>query len=283
MPGGNHSRFARGLADGHPYLSDGDGDFDLAVGGFFTVNRVYANVDGELTSAWVPMGPASEAGTRSLAWGDWDGDGDDDVGVFRVDVFYLDANGNGRWDGAAGGDLQIPFGELGDTPIVGDWDGDGDDDVGVHRGREFLLDGNGDGVYEDGVDPRYRFGIKGDTPLAGDWDGDGISTPGLYRQSDGFFYARDSNTQGPADTECFAGNPQDVPLSGDWDGDGDDNLGIYRPSEQMFYLFTTTCTGSPMGAAQISFLFGTRRLGRNGCSVNRQLGESSDEWEILSR
>jgi hypothetical protein len=34
------------------------------------------------------------------------------------------------------------------------------------------------------------------------------------------------------------------------------NLGIYRPLEQMFYLFTTTCTGTPMGAAQISFLFG---------------------------
>ena len=39
-------------------------------------------------------------------------------------------------------------------------------------------------------------------------------------------------------------------------GDGDDNLGIYRPSEQKFYLFTTSCANAPMGAAQISFLFG---------------------------
>jgi predicted outer membrane repeat protein len=102
----------------------------------------------------------------------------------------------------------------------------------------------------------FFYGNPVDLPIAGDWDGDGDATPGLYRQSDGFFYARNSNTQGPADAACFAGDPSDVPVVGDWDGDGDDNLGIYRPSEQMFYLFTITCTGSPMGAAQISFLFG---------------------------
>jgi len=107
-----------------------------------------------------------------------------------------------------------------------------------------------------GVVTSFFYGNPGDLPIAGDWDGDGIATPGLFRQSDGFFYARNTNTQGPADAECFAGNPADIPIAGDWDGDGDDNLGIYRPSEQVFYLFTSTCTGSPMGAAQISFLFG---------------------------
>jgi parallel beta-helix repeat protein len=102
----------------------------------------------------------------------------------------------------------------------------------------------------------FLYGNPGDLPILGDWDGDGTATPGLYRQSDGFFYSRNSNTTGIADAECFAGDPSDVPIAGDWDGDGDDNLGIYRPSEQMFYLFTSTCTGAPMGAAQISFLFG---------------------------
>jgi hypothetical protein len=107
-----------------------------------------------------------------------------------------------------------------------------------------------------GVVATFGYGNPGDLPIAGDWDGDGTSTPGLYRQSDGFFYSRNSNSTGIADAECFAGDPADIPISGDWDGDGDDNLGIYRPSQQMFYLFTTTCTGSPMGASQISFLFG---------------------------
>jgi CSLREA domain-containing protein len=107
-----------------------------------------------------------------------------------------------------------------------------------------------------GVVSTFGFGNPGDLPIAGDWDGDGVATPGLYRQSDGFFYSRNSNSTGIADVECFAGNPEDVPVVGDWDGDGDDNLGIYRPSVQMFFLFTSSCTGTPMGGAQISFLFG---------------------------
>jgi CSLREA domain-containing protein len=107
-----------------------------------------------------------------------------------------------------------------------------------------------------GVVTSFFYGNPVDLPISGDWDGDGDATPGLYRQSDGFFYARNSNSQGVADNSCFAGDPSDIPLSGDWDGDGDDNLGIYRPSEQKFYLFTITCTGTPMGAAQIVLAFG---------------------------
>ena len=128
----------------------------------------------------------------------------------------------------------------------------GDDSVGlvdVAQGMWHLRD-------PSGAITSFWYGNPGDLPIAGDWDGDGDATPGLYRQSDGFFYSRNSNTTGIADDECFAGNPEDIPVVGDWDGDGDDNLGIYRPSEQKFYLFTITCTGAAMGAAQIEFLFG---------------------------
>ncbi|MCB1247551.1 MAG: hypothetical protein KDB69_09820, partial [Acidimicrobiia bacterium] len=41
----------------------------------------------------------------------------------------------------------------------------------------------------------FYFGNPGDLPFMGDWDGDGEATPGLYRQSDGFVYVRDTNTQ----------------------------------------------------------------------------------------
>jgi hypothetical protein len=121
--------------------------------------------------------------------------------------------------------------------------------VDVSQGMWHLRDSSG-------AITSFWYGNPGDLPIAGDWDGDGVATPGLYRQSDGFFYSRNSNSTGIADAECFAGNPEDVPVVGDWDVDGDDNLGIYRPSEQKFYLFTITCTGSPMGAAQIELLFG---------------------------
>ncbi len=103
---------------------------------------------------------------------------------------------------------------------------------------------------------RFTYGNPGDVPVVGDWDGDGDQTAGMYRQSDGFFYARNSNTTGIADVECFAGDPDDVAIAGDGDGDGDDTLGIFRRSEGRFYLFNKTCVGAPMGAAEIEFPFG---------------------------
>ncbi len=126
-----------------------------------------------------------------------------------------------------------------------------DDDVGlvdVDQGRWRLQ--------QDGGVNSFLFGNPGDLPISGDWDGDGDQTPGLYRQSDGFFYARNSNDTGVADFECFAGDPEDIPLAGDWDGDGDDTLGIYRPSRQRFFLFNKRCDNTTMGAAAVDFGFG---------------------------
>ena len=71
--------------------------------------------------------------------GDWDGDGYDEIGVFRPKVdgfeqstFYLVTR---NWSdlpyevGAA--DKTIPFGYYpDDIPLAGDWDGDGADDIG---------------------------------------------------------------------------------------------------------------------------------------------------------
>ena len=65
--------------------------------------------------------------------GDWDGDCDDNIGLYRpgstTGVFYLDIDNDG---GIA--DIVTPeYGDLGDIPIAGDWDGDGDDNIGVYR------------------------------------------------------------------------------------------------------------------------------------------------------
>ncbi|MEX0864005.1 MAG: S8 family serine peptidase [Acidimicrobiia bacterium] len=103
----------------------------------------------------------------------------------------------------------------------------------------------------------YFYGNPGDLPFMGDWDCDGVDTPGLYRQSDGFVYLRNSNTQGVADIKFFFGNPGDVPLAGDFDGDGCDTVSIYRPSEARFYIIDELgSNGGGLGAAAYSFLFG---------------------------
>ena len=111
-------------------------------------------------------------------------------------------------------------------------------------------------VASPGVNEFY-FGNPGDVPFMGDWDGDGVATPGLYRQSDGFVYVRDSNTQGVADVEFFFGNPGDVPLVGDFDGDGRDSVSIWRASQARVYVINELgADGGGLGAAEFSFGFG---------------------------
>ena len=109
-----------------------------------------------------------------------------------------------------------------------------------------------------GGDPvSFFFGNPGDYPIMGDWNCDGIDTPGLYRQSDGFVYLRNSNTEGIADVRFFFGDPGDVPLAGDFDGDGCDTVSIYRPGEQRVHVINALgAKDGGLGAADYSYLFG---------------------------
>ena len=114
-----------------------------------------------------------------------------------------------------------------------------------------------DRLYQTASVSTFYFGNPGDVPFMGDWDGDGVATPGLYRQSDGYVYLRNSNTQGNADLEFFFGNPGDVPLVGDFDGDGRDSVSIWRPSEaRVFVINELGQDGEGLGAADFDFYFG---------------------------
>jgi len=107
------------------------------------------------------------------------------------------------------------------------------------------------------VTSSFYFGNPGDAGFAGAWHCEGVDTPGLYRQSDGFVYLRNSNTQGVADVRFYFGNPGDIPLSGDFDGNGCDSVSIYRPSEQRVYVINDLGTNDRgLGVADFSFLFG---------------------------
>jgi Glycosyl hydrolase family 26 len=105
----------------------------------------------------------------------------------------------------------------------------------------------------------FFFGNPGDIAFSGDWNCDGIDTPGLYRQSDGYVYLRNSNSQGVADVTFYFGNPGDYPLSGDFNGDGCDTVSIYRPSEARFFIINDLGSNDGgLGAADFSFLFGNQ-------------------------
>jgi hypothetical protein len=53
--------------------------------------------------------------------GDWNGTGRSKIGVFRPTTgeWFLDSNGNGKWDD--GIDLYLSYGGPGDVPVVGKW------------------------------------------------------------------------------------------------------------------------------------------------------------------
>jgi len=108
----------------------------------------------------------------------------------------------------------------------------------------------------DNVESFY-YGNPGDAPFMGDWNCDGVDTPGLYRQSDGYVYLRNANTQGVADIRFFFGNPGDVPIAGDFNGDGCDTVSVYRSSNQTFYIINELGENDGgLGAADIDYVFG---------------------------
>ncbi len=168
--------------------------------------------------------------------GDWNGQGEKKIGIYRQGAWFLDYNGNGEWDGCAVDSCLPAFGGFpGDIPVVGDWNGDGKTKIGIFRNGDWYLDKNGNGLWDGcGIDaclPAFG-GFDVDKPIIGDWDGSGISRIGIYRQ--GSWYL-DLNGNGEWDgcaiDACFGpygGFDMDKPVVGDWKGDGIARIGIYR-------------------------------------------------------
>ena len=176
--------------------------------------------------------------------GDWDGDGDATIGIYRQGSFYL------RNENTIGfADIVFAFGQPGDQPIAGDWDGDGVDTIGIFRptnAQFFLRFSNSAGT----ADRTFALGNAGDVAIAGDWNGDGLDTTGVFRPSNGIIFLKNSNLTGFADIGLNYGIPGDKPVTGDWNGDGVDTIGVYRGN--TFYLRNENTNGF----AEITFALG---------------------------
>ena len=114
--------------------------------------------------------------------GDWNGDGVSNIGIFRQGKWYLDVDGNGRWNS---GDIYVKrLGMAGDVPVVGDFNGDGIDDLGVYRGGTWHLDTDGDRTLT-ARDRVFKLGGPRDRPTVGDFNGDGVDEVAVYRDGAG--------------------------------------------------------------------------------------------------
>jgi hypothetical protein len=186
--------------------------------------------------------------------GDWDCDGVDTPGLFRLsDAFAYLRNSNSQ--GIA--DIRFFFGNPSDIPLAGDFNGDGCDTLSLYRPSEqrfYII--NALGANEGGLGPAefsFQFGNPGDKPFVGDFDGDGIDEVGLHRESTGFVYYRNTLTTGIADNQFFFGDPGDRFVAGDWGiVDGTDTPGLFRPANATFYFRHS----NTQGVADSQLVFG---------------------------
>lgn len=197
--------------------------------------------------------------------GDWDGDGDEEVGVFIDGKWYLDLNDNGKWDT---GDIMAQLGKADDLPATGDWDGDGKTDIAIFGpvwpgdpwaienepglpdaantpgpikakaknlppetdeatlGTRRLQRTSGGRPQADLIDHVFHYGTAGDRPVTGDWNGDGIATIGVFR---GGVWNLDLDGDGRFTSvdEAVAFGGEGHPVVGDWNGDGIDDLAVF--------------------------------------------------------
>ncbi|MFK7765870.1 MAG: SdrD B-like domain-containing protein [Mariniblastus sp.] len=201
--------------------------------------------------------------------GDFDGDGTDELAVYKDGYWMIDINRNGNWDEA---DLLAKLGDADDRPVVGDWDGDGKDDIGIY-GPIWELDEeaisrdpglpnpdnspftkpknvpptNADATSgarimkltsygkqrADVVDHVFGTGEAEQVPVTGDWNGNGIRSIGTFEAG---VWNLDMNGDGRFDHDDVTvefGTMGDIPVVGDFNGDGIEEIAVYRSGTWM--------------------------------------------------
>jgi len=149
--------------------------------------------------------------------------------VYIDGQWFLDLNGNGRWDE---GDLWAKLGTRDDLPVTGDWDADGKTDIAIF-GPAW---------------PRDPWAISREPglPDADNFPTGAHATDGAPRKmknmppkpedaTDGKRELR-RTVRGPKRTDLIDhvfhyGEAGDVPIAGDWNGDGIRQIGVFHDGE----------------------------------------------------
>lgn len=164
---------------------------------------------------------------------DLDGDGNDDIAVFRP------ATGD-WWISNSEGVSGQNFGTATDKVVPGDYDGDGRTDAAVFRNDGGLGTWQIKRSSDSGVTTK-QWGLATDTPVRGDFDGDGRSDLAIYRASTGEWAVQNSSNGGILIVRF--GLPEDKPMPIDIDGDGRDDIAVFRPSEGNWYWLRSSDNG----------------------------------------
>jgi hypothetical protein len=142
---------------------------------------------------------------------DYNGDGKDDVAIFR--------ESNSTW--YIYGVSPFTYGTTNDIPVIADYNGDGKDDIAVFRESNSTW-------YIYGVGPSI-YGTTNDIPVVADYNGDGKADIAVFRESNSTWYLRGI---GPS----IYGTTNDIPVVGDYNGDGKADIAVFRPSTSTWYI-----------------------------------------------
>ena len=208
---------------------DGDAKTDYVVArsdtGAGVTNWFVSNSAGG--SFGTQFGAASDAVSGRLLGGDFDGDGKDDITVWRTGAlafFYILQTGTNTF-------RAEQFGTTGDDPrMINDYDGDGRTDPAVWRGgsEAFLYYRASSATNTSGNFTTIQWGTTGDFPNPGDYDGDGKGDICVQRFISGtgavFFCL---NSTGSSRAFNF-GLSSDFIAPGDYDGDGRTDIAAVR-------------------------------------------------------
>ena len=241
---------------------DGDGDLDLARARHILSSDVLVN-DGTcattpascLTSGW--SGPITEQ-VHSIAWGDWDGDGDPDLVTGTADDFRVYAN-DGLCDSSPSDCLTTAAESATESAYFlgvefGDWDNDGDLELASGRDDHVALGWPNHVYVNDGAPLGKEVVVAEGTytqALAwGDWDGDGDLDLVLGNDATASeVYVNDDGVLSLAWTEPTANNASTATVAwGDWDGDGDLDLAVGNlGAPDRVYVNDGGCDSDPAG------------------------------------
>ena len=264
-----HGSTPFGLLSGLVGDWDGDGDDDVGAAGVLHNGNhlftLYVNGTAIFTGAIGSM-HHYDRGTMVHVTGDWDGDGDDDIGTVGISqksgMLHALLNANGSDYTTYSGNIADPSMYLPGTilPVIGNWDGDGTDDIGIaglddlgmHR---FALYVKGELVYNFTVGDYSSYLPGTILPVIGDWDGDGtddIGTVGITHDGLQDFELAVNGTDftvfAQADARAYLDGKL-VAVVGDWDGDGDDDVGsvgIDQDGNQTFVLVPNSRKFNPV-------------------------------------
>jgi hypothetical protein len=207
--------------------------------------HISASGSGAQTSAQFGLG-VGFTGSDIPVPEDYDGDGRDDIAVWRRDFtgrsfFFMFLSYSNTFQ-------AVQFGKAGDDPtVVGDYDGDNKADVAVFRNPGLTpaepCGASAVWYYRPSATPNVNFryicwGVNGDRVAPGDYDADGKADAAVFRSPAGIFFVNKSG--GGTDT-VYWGTSGDQTAPGDYDGDGRTDYAVVRQgSPWEFHIRTHT-------------------------------------------